>query len=181
MVDPDPWTIINTAACVVASFAAIAQAIKMYMPNKLGTAAPLPNAHVDQLEDGLKEGADAITRLIRILSRKDVQDKPVLSRLFSFGTSPMLLTPQENIEFNTLFGRFIQSLIKVQGSANAILVFHPDLAQTLGLATLEEFNDLPGEINGFFLGQSTNGEVLDRCLQLLRSFEQILGRATSTN
>jgi hypothetical protein len=181
LVDPDPWTVINLGLIAVGSIGTFAQAVMMYGQTRGATRSRNSTSDLEKLDEGLRDATRVLERLIKLLARQGVQDKPVLERPFSYGASPMLLEQEEFMSFQKLFGDLASALIQINGSASIIMRFDKPLADALGLAILNENEELSAEINGFYRGTMTNGQVLDRAIAVLRSFERILGRISASN
>ena len=130
---------------------------------------------------GLADAARNLTRFIRLLARQNLQERNVLERSFRYGTTNMQLEYADFDAYHQLAGNLVNNLLEIQGASLGIIRHHPEMADRLGIAILEHFGSLPEIVNGFYLNDQTNGQVLDQCLELLRAFERILGRLTDGN
>lgn len=182
LVDPDPWAIAGVVIATISCCAQIAQAYAAFGPlNRGHTRSPIDDTFTTMLGRGLSDGSRNLSRLIKLLSRQNDKQRDVLEHPFRFGSVNMMLSRPDFDAYQQISGQLITNLLEVQSASLGILKHDPELSDRLGLNILEYFRDLPEIINGFYLDNQTYGQVLDRCLDMLRVFERILGRLTDGN
>ena len=88
----------------------------------------------------------------------------------------MLIDRKDFATFKQIAGQLIANLGSVSNYSLMMMESYPEHAQKIGIELNREVGDFARRMNSFMSGEMSNGAIIDECLILLRTFENILGR-----
>ncbi|UXS24190.1 hypothetical protein [Agrobacterium tumefaciens] len=184
-VDPDAFQIITLVISAVGALGTLAQGYAAFASARSPTvpARGLGNAIEDVLRRSLFDAIRDTEDLIKLLARQRMPigiDVPVLGEEFEYG-SPMLLDRHDFSHFQDIYGRLSSSSRSVNDTILSLFRVHPGRAQEIGmLINLEGLNPTQN-INQYFRGNLTMGQVLDSALESLKAYQRLLDRVNRQN
>lgn len=176
VIDPDPWTIIQT---VIGIASVVGVFIQIYQSHAARVAIIEGNkrhSSEDRLASAIREAICHVDDLQRLLAKGEIEPADVLDRQFRYGTTIMLIRESDFGRYQLLFNNIVTSLSAVNDFVMLIVQWQPHRAKQIGLSLHHEINDFARRLNSFFCGEMTNSAVISECLVLLRTFDQVLSR-----
>lgn len=186
LIDPDPFLIATLVISAVGALGTLAQGYAAITATRRSISSG--DAVSNVVESGLRRSlSDAIRDtedLIRLLARQQLPasiDIPVLAHEFRYGSGPMLLEMRDFIQFQDVYSRLAFSAKSVNEDVLTLLRTSPIRAEQLGrLMNLEGLNPT-AQINEFYRGSMSTGQVLDSALEALKAYQRLLERLNFQN
>lgn len=185
LVDPDPFIIINMVIAAVAALGTIGQAYVAFIaykrPDPVQATSDRHNGIEDLLRRQLIDAIFETESLIRFLARLGSFHEPVLEAEFKYGNTQLLLARDEFDNFARLSDRLSKTAGFIQSSVLSLLRYHPQRAEELGAIMGLEGLSAVDRVNQYYRGQLTTGQVLESALEMLKSYQMLLGRMDRAN
>ncbi|MCQ4189487.1 hypothetical protein [Methylocystis suflitae] len=175
--DPDVWVVANLVVSTVAMFAQLAC---LKLQAKQNATSGLGNPHTmlvfEKLQDSIQTAVQHVEGLIRVLSRAGGDDVEPLRADFRFGAGRAYFDPQTFDRYRELVSQIALDASHVSTWTLQMIRVDPNFAATIAASIAAQCGSVQERINALFIGQHSNESVLEECLSMLRTFNNMLGQ-----
>jgi hypothetical protein len=172
-VDPDIWTVLTLLVAAVSMVAQLAGLRAGQRPK--GLRDRNTSLSYEKMRDELELAIRNAERLIRLLQKSSGEPVDPLGEEFTFGASRMLALAPDLQRYRELTQQIALNAGNLSTWTLNLIQIDSGFAEENGNRIMIDAGNVQQRINSLFRERHTNQEVLDECLLLLRSFNQLLG------